>query len=689
VKQPTRENVKDVRIAADPHDRMGRGAFWACLAAMAAGVFLSLIAPCSGYCADQDRDFYRAAQLVKGDLSVVQAGHNAPILGSTGGGTFYAIIAPFAAISRDAEWLYMAVAFLCLLAAVPAWFLFEFLCGRKTAWIATALYVVSSARIFYGNHGLHSFLSATPAMFWHLLLLKYHRRVWALAMLLACLVLMITLHLSSLPMVVAGPLVIVIHYWATWPKKRRYALVGAVMLALTVVLWWKWRLAGYLFMRAISTESVREPLLRVANMCTAVAEHSGFVTEGLHYSAWVYVTLPVVFLGALHLFSRRCPVANGESPDVRMDKLRLMRTWCTVMLCVQILGALAMVPEWRESYAFQPYRQLLPITPVLQLLLAFGVLRLCSWVPGHRKRRIALPAIIIMIAVGHILALRPTYLDQPWRCSGRPAICPSFNAVLSHFIRKWGLTEQWVHGACYIEPFCQKTPLPPYLASQLVNRHARGRTLSAGPQHQLILCELGSESEACVRRTYTILEEFRAEPLVGFLCLRSTKAALPLRYAVYRWSGHAYYPPVPALVSRSRRDEAGTIVFVAGNCAPPESLHGEFAFDIVIEKEQRHLVVQARLLVDAHYPYDNDVLRGPYVEIVRAGSGETVRIDIPLPQGKKNRLYPSDFMCLAQRRVLRGWSARDVGAVRYGVDYFIDPSHEMEGKAHVWSVPPP
>jgi hypothetical protein len=655
---------------------------------MAAGVFFSLMGPCLGYSADQDRDFYRAAQLVKGDLSVIQTGHDAPVLGGTGAGTFYAIIAPFAAISRDIKWLYMAVAFLCLLAAVPAWFLFEFLCGRRIAWIATALYVASSARILYSNHGLHSFMSATPAMLWHLLLLKYHRRVFALIMLLACLMLMISLHLSFLPMVVAGPLVIVIYHWPTWPKKRRYALVSAVVLALAVALWWKWRFAWYLVIRAISAESVQEPLLRVANTCRAIAEHTGFANEELHCLPWLYVTLPLVLLGGLHLFSRRCQAAKEESHDARTDKLRLIRIWCAVMLCVQTLGALAFVLEWREWRTSQSYRHFVAITPVLQLLLAIGVLRLCSWVPGHRKRKIALAALIIMIAVGHILALQPTYLNRPWRFSGRPTICPSFNAVLSHFIRKWGLTERWIHGACYMEPSCQEGPLPPHLTAQLVNRHAR-RKLSAGPQHQLILCLSGSQSEACVRRTYTVLDEFRAGSLVGYLCLRSAKAALPLRYAVDRWSAYDYYPSVPALVGRSQRDEVGTIVFLAGNCAPPKSLHGEFAFDIVIEKEEQHLVVQARIHMDPNYPWDDDMLVGPYVEIVKAGSKETVRIDIPLPKGNKDRRCPPDLMCLAQRRLLRGWNARDVGAVRYGVDYFIDPSHRKQGKAHVWPVPPP
>ena len=73
---------------------------------------------------------------------------------------------------------------------------------------------------------------------------------------------------------------------------------------------------------------------------------------------------------------------------------------------------------------------------------------------------------------------------------------------------------------------------------------------------------------------------------------------------------------------------------------------------------------------------DNDILKGPFVEILHANKKDTCNIKIPVAENIKenfiHKIVVFDY--------LQNWNVTDIGNVYCGIDSYIDPSHYNEPK---------
>lgn len=510
-----------------------------CLSVLALSLIVSLVGPCLGYWQNVDRDLERLARFVDGDWHPLIEGHRAPLFGQTLGGLFFLVLAPFYIISSNTAWLYGVIAALVFLSVIPLWYVARRICGSPVAWIACTIYAVSFGRVFSGNLGIHSYMSLLPVMLFHLVLLRVVAQpticsiIGALLLCLASL----SLHLSSLPLLLIAPLIVLVYRWPLLTSQARtickmaLALVGIAILGYGL-----WKLPAKV--EHFSQEQAwQNAVCRVRNTVRAVESVTSFRAAMVGDGAWVDLdsraqrvwhgdgilrAIPPIFLliGVVTLLRpppdwvvRRMGMPCGRA-------LRLARTWVLLSTSLQILIAGTFVPNWSVGGdCWQTYRNIIPAVGPLQILMAIGVVRLALLVRSNQPSPATVIAILLLLVAGHAGSLARLYSSCPLRLARYPISDGQF-AVIAGLSSRWAIDREWLTSCSYTEPTA--IGLSPYQIRTWseVSKSRRGRPLRLG--HVLILAKSGSVLDRAIKvQPQAVLDAERAGDHIGYICVLS------------------------------------------------------------------------------------------------------------------------------------------------------------------------
>lgn len=662
------------------------------LPAVLAGACLSLLGPAI-YGEDQDRHLVQTVLLLEGDLGLlgrgllVSGGHH------TLSGLFFALLAPAMAISGHPEWLWSWMDLLVLLGAIPLWFLARSLASGTVAWIAVALYVASSGRIEHSWLGIHSSVVIPLGILGHLALVRYldsgRRRdlVAAAAVLAVCL----SLHLSYLPMLVAGSALIL---WSRWPALARRPALAEVSPGVVAAAVAAWVLGAIVLLLGVLGWGVRELRGVAVNLLFALAEHTGPSAPSLRGGDWSYAPypgkaaaaalagLPVLLAGVVTLWGRRTALPGwlGIPPG----RVPMLRRWVLVMALVQLGAALAGIDAWKlTADNVWRYRHITALVPVVMILITLGLAGIGEWVASLMSRPgLARPVTLTMVgtvAALHLLVLAVAYRQAPWRVSG-PAVLPELSEVVETTRARWQYDQAWFGRSVFtdaLEGPSMGQPRHEYLLRWLFRDRTTGPAADPpGPDKVMYVARPGGVLQREVLAREEILDSAVTTTHVAYLCRRRAgalpdAAPLLLTYGPREEDRYLLGPDPRELIGTGAAAPPEGYALIAANVELPESVP-EVLAEVVVEEDPGHLAIGARLYGRGLDPGSmGEGIQGPHL-VIHHRNGRVIRLSFSdRPGDATSQLSVVD--------TLRGWSARDVAAVFVGVDRFRNPGNPWEG----------
>jgi len=647
------------------------------LAAASAACVLSLMGPRSFYYWDHDRDFGRVARLLHGDLAVLRTGQ----LQAGGGvqtlsGLFYAVLAPFMAISSDLRWLYGAIDALVLLGAIPAYRVARLFFGWDGAALFALLWLLDNGRVMLSNEGWHASLLLLAAPGWHLAAL-YQLRAPSRGSWLAMALLTfanLSLHLSFAPLVL-GYAILLARFRAPSTWRWLYpSLLALIPFVGGAIAFLRGRLAFAFF---------GLPLARTLDLLI------GFDTNtwswgGLAaaHSAWQWPVYFVTLLGMIVVATR----------TFVFDEQGLFRAWLLSMSAAH-LGAL-----W-IGFAFYEHRTALIDRRCsggwfLPALMAFhcGLL----WL-GRRfwPRRpwfavgLALTLHLVVLSRRRWTAPATAFAVGPpdaaaVNSSGRAA-APSSYEALAQAMRTWGVDAEWLYYHSYTDRLETGVSLMPFYLGWL-QRENGGRAAHAAHLDSFRLVFVPLTSRLAEQLSSVCQQRFDRFGLRACLLNAEEMPANLVRFV--RDPGKWRLSTGDLHVERS--PAGGLRHLLASRETPPPEALAELSYDATVSDSADGLRLSATMFGTSLTlaPHD-DTLVSSDLLLLDAGGATLARLSF-LPIAASETVIGGGTPRGALTATLTGLRAASVGDVRLELVYLdLDPNHSRSARRFGWSMMAP
>lgn len=643
---------------------------------------LSCIGARSFYIYDQDRDFMKVERLLRGEWSLLLDGHvmnTGPL--ATLGGAFYAIMAPFMAISKDIRWLYWVIDALAFLSVIPARRWFRVFFSERAVDALSVLYVANAARMVLADSGYHPALTQLSIAAWQLVELRLIMTPtpWAVAAAIAIALINASLHLSTLPAVAVLPILWVASQDSIgWRRVARALEVTGIVACCLGAIWISY---------SLSSASI---VAKLAQLDLTLDKLIGFETasDELVSSGGVYrgplpgllrLAVDLLLLGGVARLLWSRPLATNND--------RLLRTWC-VLHCLMFLAIFASYEVVVTSGAAfgigtgQPlpsrYINSFYLTAMVLLFAAFDLL--AGWLRRQAGAAILGCYVLSGLHLGEIALYR-------WRSQSAEGVGPPVSdaqfRLMSRALTKWNVSPGWLFSSMRVAGSI-RGPFMPFYLDWFVHNHRRaGGAAELHPDMSLLVVRANSPDDRA--GAAGAIDMVEADDLRAYL---GAYTANTMEYREYFMGGRPLEFDVDRGQLYTKRDPEGRVIgYVMMRIQPPAEAFAELSYEIALDGgagvNLGTYLELPRLGPCLTMSTDNDRVLGSRLRLL--GRGGSVLAEVAYPIVVHNEAADAYAARAVVKQRFEDIAISDIEDVQIELKYH-DPSHYPEPRVFRWSA---